>query len=66
MKLEKWALLAEVIGSVAIVVSLVVLIVEVRASTDLSRLAAYETVSRDFDESRVLSMTDENVSRRRR
>ena len=34
MKLEKWALIAEIVGGLAIVVTLVVLIVEVRGNTD--------------------------------
>jgi hypothetical protein len=34
MKLEKWALIAEIIGGAAIVVTLVVLVVEIRANTD--------------------------------
>jgi len=42
--------MAEVISGVAIVVTLVVLILEVRSNTDLSRLTAYQTVTKDFDE----------------
>jgi hypothetical protein len=61
MKLEKWALIAEVIGSVAIVVTLVVLIAEVRTNTELSRVAAYDAVTRDFDDSRTLSLTDPEI-----
>ena len=49
MKLEKWALIAEVAGSVAVVVTLVVLILQVQANTDLSRIEAYDSVTRDFD-----------------
>lgn len=37
MKLEKWALIAEVAGGIAIFVSLIVLIVEVRGNTDALR-----------------------------
>lgn len=58
MKLEKWALIADVIGSVAIVVTLVILITEVRTNTELSRVAAYDAVTRDFDDSRTLSLAD--------
>jgi len=50
MKLEKWALLAEIISGLAIVVTLIVLILEVRTNTELSRLSAYQTVTQDFDE----------------
>jgi len=34
MKLEKWALIGDLVGGIAIVISLVVLIVEVRSNTD--------------------------------
>ena len=50
MKLEKWALIAEVLGGVAILISLVVLIFEVRENTELAKLSAYEAVTRDLDE----------------
>ncbi len=58
MKLEKWALLAEVISGAAIVVTLVLLILEVRADTDLSRATANRAVTRDFDEYRALLLTN--------
>ena len=34
MKLKKWALIAEIVGGAAIVISLIVLIVEIRGNTD--------------------------------
>ena len=46
MKLQKWALTAEIIGAAAIVVTLVILIVELRGNTDALQAqtitAAYE------------------------
>ena len=45
MKLEKWALIAEVVGGVAIVVSLVVLIFEVRGNTEAVSAATFQNVS---------------------
>ena len=45
MKLKKWALIAEVVGGVAIVVSLVVLIFEVRGNTEAVRAATFQNVS---------------------
>ena len=53
MKLEKWALLAEVVSGTAIILTLVILIIEVRANSELSRIAAYDAVTRDFDEHRA-------------
>ena len=37
MKLEKWALIAEIVGGVAIVVTLIALIVELRGNTGAIR-----------------------------
>ena len=59
MKLEKWALIAEVVGSIAIVVTLIILIAEVRVATNQSKLDAYEDVTRDFDEWRRDVLGDE-------
>ena len=41
MKLEKWALIAEIVGSFAVVVTLALLIVGVRANTEVIRVAEY-------------------------
>jgi hypothetical protein len=52
MKLEKWALIAEIGSGVAIVVTLVVLIVETRANTDAIKIqtaeAAFSTSAQSF------------------
>jgi len=58
LNLEKWALVAEVVGALAIVVTLALLLLEVRENSDLSRVAAYQDVTRDFDEWRSLVLTD--------
>ena len=58
MKLEKWALIAEVAGSVAVVATLIVLIFEVRGNTELSRVTAYAAVTRDFDEYRMFELSN--------
>jgi hypothetical protein len=50
MNLERWALIAEVVGAVAIIATLFVLLLEVRTTNDLSRIASYEAIGRDFDE----------------
>lgn len=61
MRLEKWALVAEVISGIAIVASLIVLIFEIRESTELARIAAYDAASRDFDESRRFALTNPDL-----
>ena len=45
MKLEKWALIAEIVGSVAIVITLVILIVELRGNTDEMRAATLANIA---------------------
>ena len=50
MKLEKWALVAEIIGGAAIIVSLLVLIQEVRQNTDVQ--------NRQIQIARFLNYTD--------
>ncbi len=42
MKLEKWALIAEIIGGVAIVLSLIFVGLEIRGNTQVVRAEAYE------------------------
>ena len=58
MKLEKWALIAEVVSAAAILVTLVLLVLEVRTNTDVSRIAAYQSVTRDFDNWRSMVLND--------
>jgi hypothetical protein len=58
MKLEKWSSIAQVVGGAAVVASLVVLIFEVRANTELARLEAYDAVTRDFDGARTALMNN--------
>ena len=44
MKLEQWASIAEIVGSFAVVVTLVVLLVEVRGNTAAVQAATYNNV----------------------
>ena len=63
MKLEKWALIAEIVGSFAIVVTLVILVVEIRTNTEAVRATTAQSLissSRDF----LLALAlDEDFSR---
>ena len=40
--LQKWALGAEIIGGIAVTVTLIILIIEVRENTSVMRMAAYQ------------------------
>ena len=42
MKLEKWAHIAEIAGSIAVVATLIVLVLEVRSNTGAIRAASYQ------------------------
>lgn len=42
MKLEKWALLAEIVGGAAIVLSLVFVGIQIRSNTQVARATAYD------------------------
>jgi len=44
VKLEKWALIAEIVSSVAIVVTLAILVIEVRTNTAALRASTYRDV----------------------
>ena len=56
MKLEKWALIAEIVGGLAIVVTLTILIVELRGNTDAIRSqTAQATFSLSFQASTFMS-----------
>lgn len=64
MKLSDWSSIAEIISGIAVVVTLIVLIVEVRDNTEVLRVSAYNDnldslnefgamVSRDADSARI-------------
>jgi len=55
MKLEKWALVAEVIGGMAIVVTLVFLIIEIRGNSAAIRAATATSIS-DRTQTALLSI----------
>jgi len=53
MKLEKWALIAEIFSGFAIIVTLAVLIYETRQNTDATYAASYDLLSRDLADWRM-------------
>ena len=54
MKLEKWALIAEIVGSFAVVVTLIILIVEVRGNTEELRAATLSDLAGRTQEMQLL------------
>lgn len=53
MKLERWALVAEIVGGLAIVVTLVFLIYETRQSTAATYAASYDQLSAEMADWRM-------------
>ena len=49
---------AEIISGIAIVISLVALIIELRTTNRLTRVNAYQAIARDFDEDRTLWLSN--------
>jgi len=58
-KLQKWALIAEIVGGLAIVVSLVFLIIEVRGNSNLIRANAYDQNIQSLVDWRMWVISDE-------
>jgi hypothetical protein len=58
MKLEKWALVAEIVGAAAIVISLVYLIIEVRENTDAVNASNRQSTAARAQELALASATD--------
>ena len=52
MKLKEWALAAEVFSALAVFVTLIVLLLEVRAGNELTRVASFQDVLLDYNHQR--------------
>jgi len=63
MKLEKWALIAEIVGAVAIVVTLIFLIVEVRGNTEAIRAANRQSLATRAQEMALTLATEPDLRR---
>lgn len=58
MKLEKWALIAEIVSGAAIVVTLIVLILEIRTNTDAIRAQNRQSTAARAQELALVNATD--------
>ena len=63
MKLERWALVSEIVGSVAVVVTLIILLVEVRGNTAAIQAATYNNVVNSITTTLNDRGTDADVAR---
>ena len=62
MKLERWALVAEIVSGVAVLVTLVILVVGVNANTDVTRAAVYEDLMADLNQFNLAMVDDEALA----
>ena len=58
-RIKNWAMVAEIVSGVAVVITLVFLIVEVRGNSDLIRANAFNRSMESLNELRMLIATDE-------
>ncbi len=66
MKLEKWALIADIVGGAAIVVTLVVLIFEVNDNTNAIQAQTYQGLMSELNEYRMILADPEGIEGRTR
>ena len=63
MKLEKWAMVGEIIASIAIVVTLAILIVELRGNTSAIQVATIDNVTGGWTDLNESVVSDPQVAR---
>lgn len=61
MKLEKWALIAEIVGGIAIVVSLIFVGYEVRQNTQATQIAAYQQLINGISEFNIQTLENPDL-----
>jgi len=59
MKLEKWALIAEVVSGIAVVITIVFLIIGIRENTAMTRASAYQTNMDSLNEWRAMLIAED-------
>ena len=62
-KLQKWSLIAEIVGGLGVIITLVILIIEVRENSELTRVSAYQQDIQNFNEWRSTIVSDPNQVR---
>lgn len=61
-KLQTWALIAEIIGGFAVVLSLILLLIGVRENTDTLKAATYDSLLADLGEHRRAVFTNDSLT----
>ncbi len=62
MKFEKWALITESVGTIAIVASLIVLVFQIRENTEATRIASFDAVTQSFNDWRNFLVENPEVN----
>jgi len=62
MKFEKWALITESVGTIAIVASLIVLVFQIRENTEATRIASFDAVTQSFNDWRYFLLENPEVN----
>lgn len=61
MKLEKWASIAEISAAVAVVATLLVLLLEMRDGNELTRIANYQEIVRQYNDLRIAAINNPDL-----
>ena len=62
-ELSKWASIAEIIASIAVVVSVFFIVVELRSNTNAIQAQTYQAITAELNEWRLLNLEDTNAGR---
>lgn len=63
MKLERWALVMEIVSGIAVVVTLILLIIEVRQNTVAVQASAFQSVSNSWTDFTAMIASDSELNR---
>jgi len=61
-QLQKWALIAEIVGGVAVVVTLMLLVIEVNQNTETLKAATYDSLVADLGEWRLGNARNDSIA----
>lgn len=61
MKLREWALAAEVFSALAVFATLVILVIEVRAGNELTRIASFQDILTEYNDVRSLAIENPEI-----
>ena len=61
IKLQEWALFAEVLGGIAIVITLIFLVLETRANTNAIQVQTYQSLTAELNTVRFENMKTQNM-----